>query len=76
MKPGDFVQLNANPNFSTKNRVDWLCEVVELTDEHGKPYLAVKDKLGVTWPLEESKVRAPDLGIHVSDETQTFEYLS
>jgi hypothetical protein len=55
-KPGDKAILLSNPGFSTKDRTGWEVEVDELIDEHGEPYLAVRDKLGVSWPLDESKL--------------------
>lgn len=78
MKAGDNVILDVNPSFSTVNRVGWKCEVVELTDEHGERYLAVRDHLGVSWPLDESQVTLapPDLGISISEDVATNEQLS
>lgn len=60
MKVGDVVIITKNPGFSTKNRIGWECEIVELLDEKNNPYLAVKDNLLVSWPLDENTVKLKD----------------
>ena len=65
MKEYDLVEVLINPDFSTKDRKGWKCVVLEKWDEG--PYLAVQDKLGVSWPLVEDQVKK------IGDITEIFE---
>lgn len=53
----DIVEPLINPDFSTINRVGWKCIIIKQFDEKNVGYLSVVDRLGVSWPLEESKVK-------------------
>ena len=57
MKQGDIVEILGGTGFSTINRKGWKCMVLQMYDEKGDPYLAVLDKLGVSWPLREEHVK-------------------
>lgn len=75
------ARLLKNPGFSTTDRTGWICEVVELKDKHGTPYLALKDELGVSWPPSEGSYeiideQLPDLGISIGEEVATKEDIS
>lgn len=48
--------LTKNPSFSSTNRVGWEVEELNLKDEKGNEYKALRDKLGVSWPFSEEQI--------------------
>lgn len=57
MQIGEKYILTKTPSFSAGSRNGWEVEVFELLDEQKKPYLAFRDGLGVSWPVNEYYIR-------------------